>query len=79
MTRRQTMELTHGDVVATRMVMASHGFVTSAAPGARGVWRTVDDVTIQPVDTKAENDRLIFFTDGTKAATKTTSWWGVQE
>lgn len=74
--RRQTMELQPGDELATAKIFRD--FVKPAAPNARGVWRTVEDVAINPVDTKAEPDRIVFFTDGTRAPVKTTQWWAVK-
>lgn len=75
--RIQTFELKPGDVVATAKIFQN--FVRSASPGARGNWRTVDDVAVQPVDRKTDDDRVVFFTDGTTAHCKRSTYWKTKE
>jgi hypothetical protein len=80
--RVQTVDLKLGDAVATLKVFTSKAnnttYVRPAGPGARGNWRTVEDMGVVPVDRKVAADRLVYFTDGAVAAVKSTDWWAVR-
>lgn len=84
--QRRTDELAPGDLVAT----GGGGIITGycyrwGSPAARLaavpaglVWRTVEDVVITPADRASDPDRIVWFTDGTKAETRTSHRWSVQ-
>jgi hypothetical protein len=75
--RIRTDELQRGQQVTTRRIFDD--FVLPAPPSAGGTLREVDDVTRQPTDRKSDPDRIVFFTDGTRAFTHTTTYWTVTE
>jgi hypothetical protein len=80
--RVQTVDLKLGDAVATLKVFTSKAnnttYVRPAGPGARGNWRTVEDIVPCRWTARWPADRLVYFTDGAVAAVKSTDWWAVR-